>query len=472
MSFKKNRFGSALALLSLLLPGFVSLAQDFRLGVSATPNPVTLSSTLTYTVYVTNNTPFSWPNVYVTNRLSTNVIFTGQSTFPTNNPPAFTNGNEIVFPINEILPGANNFQEVSFTLVPQVSGPLTNQITALALGQPATFVTTNHLTQVSAPTADLAITMTNVTAGVIAGGSTTIGLTVTNLGPNAAAGVIVTNTLPANFQLLSFTPTNALTSFTNGILAWTIGALTNNSSTQLLATVRPTLGGTSNLIATVTASTADPNPTNNTVTTSMTVEEILSTNATVTVQVVQQFNPQTGLMEEVVQVRNNDTIDFPAVRLFVIGLGTNRLYNASGTNNIGTNSNIPYVQHNATLAPGATVNLRLEYFSRTRTAISNLTYAAVGLTFTPTTVTNTVYPAITNVRLISGGLLLEFQSIPGRSYTILYGDDSSLTNARAAQPAIVAPADRVQWIDSGPPKTISVPPGGSNSRYYRVQLNP
>lgn len=468
MSFPKGRLACAGALVALLLSCFTSSAQDFRLGVSATPNPVSLGSTLTYTVYVTNLF-LTRQNIYVTNKFSSPVLFTGQATFPTNNPDAFTNATEIIFPINEILPGSANVQEVSFTLVAQTAGTLTNQITALALGVPATFVTTNFFTQVNAPTADLAITMTNVTSGVIANSLTTIGLTVTNLGPNAAAGVVVTNTLPANFQLLSVSPTNAITSYTNGILAWTIGALTNNSSTQLLATVRPTLGGTSNLIATVTASTADPNPTNNTVTTSMTVEEIVSTNATVVVQVAQQFNPQTGLMEEVVRVQNTDTIDFPAVRLFVIGLGTNRLYNATGTNNIGTNSNIPYVQHNATLAPNATVDLRLEYYSRSRTPISNLTYRAVGLTFTSPTVPTGTAPLITSLASLPTGFLIEFQSIPGRSYTILYDDNITFTNARAAQPNITATADRVQWIDTGPPKTVSPSTG---SRWYRVLLNP
>ncbi|MGC3958168.1 MAG: DUF11 domain-containing protein [Verrucomicrobiota bacterium] len=462
MNFNKKLFTSAVVLLSLLFSGLSSHGQ-FRLGVSAAPNPVQFNTTLTYTIYLTNTTLGSWPIVYVTNKFSAPVIFTGQYSFPTNQQ-AFTNSTEIIFPVTNMIAPVIEF---SFTLLPQTAGALTNQITALVTNNLSTLATSNYFTQVSAPTADLAITMTNVTSGVIANSPTTIGLTITNLGPNAAADVVVTNTLPANFQLLSITPTNAITSYTNGILAWTIGALTNNSSTQLLVMVRPTLGGTSNLTATVTASTADPNTTNNTATTSMTVEEIVSTNTTVVVQVAQQFNPQTGLMEEIVRVQNTDTIDFPAVRLFVSGLGTNRLYNASGTNN-----GEPYVQHNSTLVAGATVDLRLEYFSRTRTSISNLTYRAVGLTFTPTTITNTTYPAITNVRLISGGLLLEFQSIPGRSYTILYGDDPSLTNAMAAQPAIVAPADRVQWIDSGPPKTISVPPGGSNSRYYRVQLNP
>jgi len=39
-----------------------------------------------------------------------------------------------------------------------------------------------------------------------------------------------------------------------------------------------------------------------------------------------------------------------------------------------------------------------------------------------------------------------------------------------AVPSIVAPANYVQWIDYGPPATISKP--GSGSRFYKVFLNP
>jgi hypothetical protein len=34
----------------------------------------------------------------------------------------------------------------------------------------------------------------------------------------------------------------------------------------------------------------------------------------------------------------------------------------------------------------------------------------------------------------------------------------------------VAPADRVQWIDHGPPETLSRPTDTA-ARFYRVQLN-
>ena len=80
--------------------------------------------------------------------------------------------------------------------------------------------------------------------------------------------------------------------------------------------------------------------------------------------------------------------------------------------------------------------------------------------------------AITLVTNLPGGrLLIEFQSIPGRSYTILYADNPQMTNALAAQPIVVAPADRVQWIDDGPPVTVSAPTNAS-SRFYSVLLNP
>ena len=73
--------------------------------------------------------------------------------------------------------------------------------------------------------------------------------------------------------------------------------------------------------------------------------------------------------------------------------------------------------------------------------------------------------------LPDGRLLIEFQSIPGRNYTILYADNPQMTNALAAQPVVIAPADRVQWLDGGPPGTVSAPTNVS-SRFYSVLLNP
>ena len=60
--------------------------------------------------------------------------------------------------------------------------------------------------------------------------------------------------------------------------------------------------------------------------------------------------------------------------------------------------------------------------------------------------------------------------MPGNSYSVVYSDNVAFANALAAQPPIMAPADRVQWIDNGPPETLSRP-AGTAARFYRVQLN-
>jgi uncharacterized repeat protein (TIGR01451 family) len=460
MSLQHKLFAGVLALAGWLSATNNTKAQDFQMAVTASPNPVQISNTLTYTLYVTNTSGFQMVNVFVTNTFSAAVIVIGKS--GTIAQQGVTNGNELVFPIN-IFP-AGYVEQLGITLLPGAAGALTNQITVLALGRPT--VTTNFVTQVSTPSADLALTLTNVASGIFAGDTTTIGLTVTNRGPNSAAGIILSNTLPASFDLLSVSPTNASYTFTNGNLAWNIGSLLSGGATQMLVSVRPTSGGTFSLAARVTASTTDTNAANNAVTNSMTVDAILSTNLTVTVLVPQQFNPQTGLMEELVRVTNVGTNDVPSVRLIVSGLSTNRLYNA-----VGTNNGNPYVTYAATLATNQFVDLLLEYFVRSRTALTNLTRTAIGVSLASVTVPTNAAPNIISQQLTAGGFMIEFQSIPGRSYTILYADNMSFTNALAAQPAVVAPADRVQWIDNGPPKTVSTP-ANVNARFYRVVLNP
>jgi uncharacterized repeat protein (TIGR01451 family) len=462
MSFQQKLFAGAVALAGLLSASRHVQAQDFSLAVSNSPNPILVGNTNTYFINITNTSGFDRFNVFLTNSFSSGVTYAGGTSFLTD--AVLTNDTEVVFVLGT-FPGGF-VEQMVLNFVPTVAGTLTNQITVLAQGRPS--VTTNFFTQVTAPTADLGISLTNAATGVFAGDVTSIGLTVTNRGPNAAAGVVVSNTLPLSFSLLSITPANASSTFTNGNLAWNIGTLASGSSTQLFLSVRPTNGGTFSLIASVSAANnTDTNAANNAVTNSMTIGAIIAADLPVSIITPQQFNPQTGLMEEVVRVTNIGTNNVPSFRLLVSGLSTNRLYNA-----VGTNNGDPFVLHNAELPAGEDVDLLLEYFVWRRVALTNLTRTAQAVTLTPVTVpTNAPPPNITSMQLTAGGFLIEFQSIPGRSYTILYADNMSFSNALLAQPVVVAPADRVQWIDNGPPKTIS-PPLSETNRFYRVLLNP
>ena len=68
----------------------------------------------------------------------------------------------------------------------------------------------------------------------------------------------------------------------------------------------------------------------------------------------------------------------------------------------------------------------------------------------------------------SGDMLLEFTNLGG-TYTVIYADNPQFNHARISPPAVKSGANRIQWLDYGPPATTSFPSG---TRYYRVILNP
>jgi hypothetical protein len=180
------------------------------------------------------------------------------------------------------------------------------------------------------------------------------------------------------------------------------------------------------------------------------------------------FNPQTGLFEQRVAVTNTGVATVAAVRVLAGGLPAGvRLWNASGTN-----EGLPYVQHNSPLNPGAGVRFTLEYYVPDRAP------------FDPTLQAEAVLAAVTGVQPATGvavtnsfidlrqpgnsRFVIEFATLVGRSYTVLYSQD--LTNWHAATPSLTATSTRTQWYDDGPPKTPSKP-ASSGSRFYRVLLN-
>ena len=66
--------------------------------------------------------------------------------------------------------------------------------------------------------------------------------------------------------------------------------------------------------------------------------------------------------------------------------------------------------------------------------------------------------------------MIEFNSVPGKSYTILYSTSVSSNLWKVATPTVPANANVTQWYDDGPPKTESRP-DSVGSRYYRIIKN-
>jgi len=126
-------------------------------------------------------------------------------------------------------------------------------------GKPATFMFGFVTT-----TGDLSITKTDSADPVQVNHNLSYTITVTNNGPQAAAGVQVTDVLPAGVDLVSATPDQGTCSGTATVTC-NLGAISNSGSAHITLVVKPTTVGTGTLsnTATVSSASADANPANN-----------------------------------------------------------------------------------------------------------------------------------------------------------------------------------------------------------------
>jgi hypothetical protein len=82
-----------------------------------------------------------------------------------------------------------------------------------------------------------------------------------------------------------------------------------------------------------------------------------------------------------------------------------------------------------------------------------------------TSASGTPVPIIRQLVLADGSFLINFPTVNGATYFVLYSDDM-VTWKTSAQP-VHGTGFTVQWIDYGPPATDSLPSTHS-SRFYRV----
>lgn len=469
MSFLKRLWVFIGVILTLLGMSPSVTAQGFGLSVSTSAgSTILVSNSLSYIINVTNLTGISLQNTMVTNLLPATV----QLLDATNSAGStFTNyGSVAVF--NLPIFSVGQIATLGLLVQPTVAGLFTNTITVTTFGLTNT-ASTNIVTLATnlVIQTDLGVTLTGSAQPVITNDWMTYGVTAFNLGSNAVANIMLTNTLPAGVFLKGVYPTNSTYSIASNNLVFNLGTLTNGGSTNLQFTVQPTNAAVLTFSAAIgAANVVDTNPTNNFASTNITVLSypvgllIAVTNSS------QTNNPQNGLGEQSILLTNAGTNDVPAARVVVTGL-TRQLFNA-----VGTNNGNPFVTLGAPLAVGKSVNLLLQYNPRGAFTFTNgqLHAFAVPLpNWAPpvSTTTSTNLNLNQIVRLANGNILIEWSALTNRTYTVVYSDNILFSNALIAPPAIVAPANETQWIDYGPPATISAPTNAS-ARFYRVFLNP
>lgn len=232
------------------------LAADLSISKSASPDPAVAGSPLTYTVTVTNTGPGAASSVQVVEVLPGAVTF--QSTSGCAEDPAGVP----ICTLGTISAGDNASYTVSTMVDPGASGTLVNSA-SVGAAEPDPNPggeSVELLTSVGA-SADLSVTKTASSDSVEVGDPLIYTVTVANAGPSEATGVEVTDVLPAEVTLVA---TTGCAEDPVGVPLCTLGSIAAGAMAQYTIEVTVDAQGTIANTATVSSSTPDPDPGNDT----------------------------------------------------------------------------------------------------------------------------------------------------------------------------------------------------------------
>ncbi|HEV7571757.1 MAG TPA: hypothetical protein VGQ21_09685, partial [Thermoanaerobaculia bacterium] len=233
---------------------------------------------VTYNISLTNNGPQPATGVSITDALPANTTFvsTTQNTglpFNCTNPSFGTNGTVTCTNPATMASGAT----ATFTIIATVSptaplGLLNNTANATSTStDPTTPNTSTAGTLITAGNADISVVKTAAPGPYATGSNLTYTIAVTNGGPTAAANVSVTDVIPVGTTFVSATPTQGSCSGTTTVTC-SLGSIANLGSASIALTVTlPSAPGPVANTATVSTTSPDPTPGNNSSTSNITV---------------------------------------------------------------------------------------------------------------------------------------------------------------------------------------------------------
>jgi uncharacterized repeat protein (TIGR01451 family) len=113
------------------------------------------------------------------------------------------------------------------------------------------------------PIADLALGLSGSPASLFTASALTYTISVTNLGPNSAPGIVVADTLPPGLQIVSTTSSQGAASLSSNLLTCNLGSLNVNGTATVTIVGVPIIGGTFLNSAGVSGAVSDANLVNN-----------------------------------------------------------------------------------------------------------------------------------------------------------------------------------------------------------------
>ena len=215
----------------------VAPQADLKLTANAAPEPVIVGSNLVYSISITNLGPNTATGVTVSNRIPAGVSFvsaTGGAT-PSSG----------VLLVNLGSLASNATASAQIIVQPSSAGKLTNLFLVFA-NETDPVLTNNSTTVVSTVTnpppvlVDLSLSARAVPEPVTLGSNLVYSITVSNAGPSAATGVMVSNRVPVNVTFVSATG-GATPS--GGVLLVNVGSLAVGATNLAQIVVQPTSAG-------------------------------------------------------------------------------------------------------------------------------------------------------------------------------------------------------------------------------------
>jgi uncharacterized repeat protein (TIGR01451 family) len=175
------------------------------------------------------------------------------------------------------------------------------------------------------PTANLGLTLTESADPVNEGDEVVYTLTLTNPADIDAANARVTVDGKGSLNLLETTASRPGT-FTDGAVAfWDFPVIPRNSTTSIVFRTRAEGGGTDTVMASVTADTSDPDPSNNFVIETTTVNTL---GRTLVVTTTADDGP--GSLRQAIEISNADSGDVDKIFFNIPGTGTRTISLSSG----------------------------------------------------------------------------------------------------------------------------------------------
>jgi uncharacterized repeat protein (TIGR01451 family) len=237
----------------------ITPAADLGLTKTGEPDPVLPGMTLTYALEIANTGPQSATGVEVTDTLPAGVTF--ESATPSQGTCTPASG-IVTCALGTILSGQTGTVEIK--LQPHGSGSVVNQASVTSdVADPHLQNNDASETTTLESTADLSLAKSDSPDPVRAGQLLTYGLTVQNAGPSAAAGVLLTDELPAGVAFDSVTSSQGTCLESSGTVDCTLGLIDSGVNATVEIKVRPQSEGSITNNASVSGSTYDPSTSNN-----------------------------------------------------------------------------------------------------------------------------------------------------------------------------------------------------------------